>query len=230
MKKSLIFGAISLAAVVNTQQVSAATTQTKQAAVFSGSALLGAAVAGPIGLIGGAVAGAVIGEDIKQGDIAKQRADKSEQKISQLEQELAMAEALVDHMEDKTQDLDHWLQNLPGEVYFDSSSDKLNKEGLAIVELLAQVIKQSETTKVEIVGHTDPRGTDEFNNVLSQYRAKEVEDKLIQLGIKPDVIASRGEGASHSTAAKGDALGYAFERRVDIIIHTEDVVAHQDNP
>ena len=200
MKKIVICSAISVTLLLTGKASQAGTSEAKQGLIFGGSALLGAAAGGPVGFIAGAVAGALISEDIKHGDQAKVTAANSQRKITDLEKAVAMNEALIEsHTQaqaDTEKKLVGLLQNLPGEVFFDSNDDQLTSDGLAIIEVLAEVIKHDKVAAVELVGHTDPRGTDEYNNVLSQYRAKAVAEQLVQLGIEPDRISTRGEGSN----------------------------------
>ncbi len=74
---------------------------------------------------------------------------------------------------------------------------------------------------IELTGHTDPRGNDDYNNVLSQYRAKAVKDKLMEIGVEDYRIDTHGEGENYSKAHKGDREAYALERRVDIDFLTD---------
>ncbi|BFM09026.1 OmpA family protein [Halioxenophilus aromaticivorans] len=229
MKKTVLCSALSVTLLIAGSGAQASTSEAKQGAIFTGGAVLGAIAGGPFGLIAGATVGALIGEDIKHGDQAKQENEESIKTIASLENTLAMNEALMEAQNKHQRDLElkftDILSNLPGEVFFESNSDQLTQDGLAIIEVLAEVINYDPDTVVELIGHTDPRGTDEYNNVLSQYRAKAVADQLIELGVAEGRIASRGEGSNLSTAVKGDSEGYAFERRVDIVIRSQDTVA-----
>lgn len=227
MKKLILCSAMSLSVLITSGGVHASATEAKQGALFGGAATLGAIAGGPIGFVAGATIGALIGEDIKRGDIAQKQTQISANKINALQETLAMNEIMMSESLESTEKLTSLIQNLPSEVYFESSSDQLTQDGRAIIEVLAEIIKNDSQATIELVGHTDPRGTDEFNNVLSQYRALAVEDQFIELGVSPNQIISRGEGSNFSTAPKGDTENYAFERRVDIVIHSEESVAYQ---
>lgn len=110
------------------------------------------------------------------------------------------------------------LQKLQFRVLFHTGADQLTARGRNRVSALTGFLRQHPNLCVHLVGHADSRGTDEYNNVLSEYRALAVQNRLETLGIKPDRIIRRAFGASQARAVAGDVEGYAKERRVDILI------------
>ena len=229
MKKLIATSVICLTTLAAVETASADTTELKQSAVFGSAAVLGGIAGGPVGFIAGALAGAFIGEEIKQADESVVVIETKNQKLANLEEELAVNQAILIEQKQSAKSLASLLQNLPSQVYFATNSDQLTPDGEAIVEVMAELIKQDPTMHVELVGHTDPRGTDEFNNVLSQYRAEAVREKLMAYGISGNKITSKGEGSNKSTAIKGDKESYALERRVDIELITPRGLAFQNS-
>ncbi|MFZ4707950.1 MAG: OmpA family protein, partial [Bacteroidales bacterium] len=59
---------------------------------------------------------------------------------------------------------------------------------------LIKTLDENETIVVELASHTDTRGTDESNDVLSQKRAESVVNYLIERGIDPDRLVAKGYG------------------------------------
>jgi len=228
MKKIFLCSAISVSFFLSAQASFAGQTEAKQGALFGGGAILGAIAGGPVGFIAGAMAGAIIGEEIKTGDQAQQQVAITQGKLVSLEEDLEMKEAIISSQQASQQSLTQLIQNLPSEVYFETNSDQLTEDGKAILEVLAESIRNDPEASVELVGHTDPRGTDEYNNVLSQYRAQAVKEHLMTAGVSAEQIITRGEGSNQSTAPKGDLASYATERWVDIIIGSGEDVAYQD--
>ena len=67
--------------------------------------------------------------------------------------------------------------------WFDFDSDALTAEGRATVEEVAATLASLPGVRVEIAGHTDSVGEDEFNMDLSQRRAESVRNYLVELGL-----------------------------------------------
>lgn len=116
------------------------------------------------------------------------------------------------------------ITNLFGQV---SVSEQLlfefNKAEIVVSELekldnlILSSIKQSEKiTKITITGHTDNFGSDSYNETLSNNRAKAVVDRIILLGISPEVIVYQGFGESNLLVSKGDKTVQKENRRVQI--------------
>ena len=108
------------------------------------------------------------------------------------------------------------MESLDLNVLFRTASDTLTEHGQQRVDQLASVLKRYPEMQIRLDGHTDPRGTDEYNNVLAHYRAQTVRDALIDAGVGAERIQTYSHGASRSTAARGDLKGYAAERKVSI--------------
>ncbi|WP_317932982.1 OmpA family protein [Halioxenophilus sp. WMMB6] len=229
MKKSILTSTLCLAILTASQYSSAGTTELKQGAAFGGTAVLGAIAGGPIGFVAGAITGALIGEELKAADQADEAINAASNEVITLKEELSMNQAMLAEREKSQDEMADLLQNLPNEVYFESNSDELTPDAESIIAVLAKLIQQDPSITVDVVGHTDPRGTDEYNNVLSQYRAEAVVAKLIDCGVPAYRISSKGEGSNQSTSMKGDLDSYALERRVDIELITDTGLAYQSN-
>jgi adhesin transport system outer membrane protein len=83
----------------------------------------------------------------------------------------------------------------------------------------AQYLKDNPDMKAVIAGHTDSTGTDEYNQWLSERRAKSVYTRLVEThGIDPARLESVGYGESQPMADNGTAEGRQMNRRVDMVI------------
>ncbi len=193
-------------------------TEAKQGATFFTAAITGGIAGGPLGFVIGAIGGAYMGEQIKQADeatVMTSNLKTANLEIGELKQQL-------NEQQQVTESLEHLVfQSVSLPVLFHTNSDQLNEQGRQHVHSLASFLRENPTYHVNLTGHTDPRGTDEYNNVLSQYRAEAVKAALEISGINADRIRVSGYGATYSTAKQGDVEGYAKERRVDIEL-TED--------
>ena len=82
-------------------------------------------------------------------------------------------------------------------IQFEFNSDRLTPTGKAVTDDVAQALKMPELANVKfrIEGHTDAKGAEEYNQVLSERRAKSVREYLVKKhGIAPDRIAAAGKG------------------------------------
>ena len=71
--------------------------------------------------------------------------------------------------------------------------------------------------KVEVAGHTDSIGTDEYNQGLSLRRAEAVRNYLVDKGIAADRLSIKGYGESQPVADNATADGRFMNRRVELI-------------
>lgn len=79
------------------------------------------------------------------------------------------------------------------------------------------LLKEHMDANVEIQGHTDSRGSDTYNQALSERRAMSVKDYLVSQGISASRITTQGFGESKPAATNDTAAGRAINRRVVII-------------
>jgi outer membrane protein OmpA-like peptidoglycan-associated protein len=79
-------------------------------------------------------------------------------------------------------------------------------------------LKDHPSITVEIQGHTDSQGDDDFNMKLSQRRAESVRDYLMGRGITPDRMVPKGYGETVPIADNRTATGRGENRRVEFVI------------
>jgi outer membrane protein OmpA-like peptidoglycan-associated protein len=77
-------------------------------------------------------------------------------------------------------------------VNFKTASAELLEESYYMLETVYNSLEAYPKVKVEIAGHTDNEGSADYNRVLSEERAKTVMKYLINRGISPDQINSKG--------------------------------------
>lgn len=101
------------------------------------------------------------------------------------------------------------------QVRFEFDSDQLTDEGQRNLESrMPQLLSASE---IEIVGHTDSRGPDAYNLVLSVKRAESVKTFLAARGVGQQKMRIRGEGERHPETDNKTASGRAQNRRVIVV-------------
>ena len=104
-----------------------------------------------------------------------------------------------------------------GDVLFDTGRATLKPGADRTVDRLAQALKDNPNTKVQIEGHTDSVGGDDYNLALSERRAEAVADALRFRGVPADRYEAKGLGKDFPVASNDSAAGRQQNRRVEII-------------
>ncbi|MGH1372635.1 MAG: OmpA family protein [Cellvibrionaceae bacterium] len=213
IKNSLLITAITFSGASIAAETESNHTEIKQGAAFTTSAVAGAALGGPVGFFLGALGGAYMGEQIKQADEAETMSESlavAKTEIERLHQQLAFNQQRADEFQSLA------MESLDLNVLFRTASDTLTEHGRLRVENLANLLQRYPQMQVRLDGHADPRGTDEYNNVLAHYRAQAVRDQLIDAGVTAERIDTYSHGSDRSQAANGDLKAYASDRKVTI--------------
>ncbi len=107
-------------------------------------------------------------------------------------------------------------------VFFDTDEDVLLKESEVQLEALRVLLESRPRLVIEIRGHTDNRGSADYNLDLSRRRSAAVVDWLIGAGIASDRLSSRGFGETAPVASNEDEAGRALNRRVEFFVVKSD--------
>lgn len=102
-------------------------------------------------------------------------------------------------------------------VNFDFDKSTLRQEDIAIIDRDVAGLEKWGNVNIEVAGHTDSRGSDEYNMVLSMERAEAVRNYLISKGIAADRLTSKGYGESQPIADNNTDEGRFKNRRVELI-------------
>jgi OOP family OmpA-OmpF porin len=92
---------------------------------------------------------------------------------------------------------------IPG-IEYDFDRATLRPESQKILDDLAKFLELNDNISVEISSHTDARGSDKYNERLSQDRAKSCVDYLISKGISPDRLVAKGYGEKQPLITEAD--------------------------
>ena len=111
---------------------------------------------------------------------------------------------------------DNITLNMPGNITFATDSADLNASFLEVLGGVTKVLKEFDQTVVEVAGHTDSTGTDEYNQGLSQRRADSVSQYFTSRNISSQRLITVGMGEMHPVADNGTANGRQTNRRVEI--------------
>ncbi|WP_437569667.1 OmpA family protein [Sorangium sp. So ce542] len=105
------------------------------------------------------------------------------------------------------------------QVQFDTDKATIKPVSDPLLDEVAQVLEEHpEIVLIEIQGHTDDRGTDEHNRVLSQNRANSVMAALVRRGIDSTRLTAQGYGRDQPLDNNATEAGRQRNRRVQFII------------
>jgi len=108
---------------------------------------------------------------------------------------------------------EHLVVNVGDRVFFGFDAYQLSGEARATVERLAAWLKQYPSRQVTIEGHTDERGTREYNLALGAQRANAVRDYLIVMGIDPNRVETVSFGEERPAVRGSNEDAWAQNRR-----------------
>jgi outer membrane protein OmpA-like peptidoglycan-associated protein len=157
----------------------------------SESTLLGAAIGATVGGIAGNQIGAYVDR-----------------------QEAALRNAMAaSHAASVQREQDVLTTTFKGDVFFAFDSDRLLPGAYTEISRLAGVLNQYPQTMIRVEGHTDATGAREYNQDLSERRARAVTAALVQQGVDESRIITVGYGESQLISAND-----AMNRRVQVVI------------
>lgn len=103
-------------------------------------------------------------------------------------------------------------------VNFDFNSAALTTVSMSNLNKLADVMVQYPDTNINVYGHTDSKGSDEYNLGLSQKRANSVIDYMVSKGVARTRLNALGMGEKDPVASNDTDEGRAKNRRVEFAI------------
>lgn len=101
-------------------------------------------------------------------------------------------------------------------VHFAFDEATLTRSARDILRRVAQTLKDSPGFRVMIAGHTDSVGSAAYNLALSRQRADAVRDFLVNHGVDPSRLVTRGYGETRPIATNATKTGRALNRRVEL--------------
>ncbi len=180
------------------------------------------------GAIIGAVAGAVAG--LLSGDDATERRQRALVGAGvgglaggaignyQDRQERALRERMAGTGVDVVRQGDNITLNMPENITFGFDRSDLQPQFYPVLDNVAATLREYNQTIVEIAGHTDSKGTDAYNQALSERRAGSVGNYLMAKGLVRDRFILVGAGESRPVASNDTEAGRAQNRRVEITL------------
>jgi outer membrane protein OmpA-like peptidoglycan-associated protein len=133
-------------------------------------------------------------------------------------QEAKLRQKLANTGVSVTRNGDNITLNLPSNVTFASNSSDLNSQFFTVLDGVTLVLKEYDKTVIEVAGHTDSQGSDQYNKSLSERRAGAVASYLSSQGIKQARLLTVGAGESYPVGSNDSDAGRAQNRRVEMTI------------
>ena len=106
--------------------------------------------------------------------------------------------------------------SLEATTLYDSNSSYMKAEAYPLLDGVASILMKNPEMEVEVQGHTDNKGTAEYNQWLSEKRAQKVKDYLVSKGVDPSRLEAKGYGFTQPVASNDTAEGRAQNRRVEL--------------
>ncbi len=107
---------------------------------------------------------------------------------------------------------------MPGTSVFASGSSQLAPAAHAALDQIAQAMIAVTQSKIAVTGHTDSTGASNYNQSLSEVRAKAVVDYLAGKGVEAARMTAVGKGEDEPVADNATAKGRAANRRVELLL------------
>jgi outer membrane protein OmpA-like peptidoglycan-associated protein len=181
-------------------------TQKGAAIGVGGGAVLGGVVGRALGnTAAGVIVGAAVGGTV--GAVIGQKMDKQAEEMKKVMGDAEVrrvGEGIVIEFKDK--------------VLFGYDQAVLSTQAQGSLNKLANVLQKYPDTNIEILGHTDSRGTDEYNQGLSERRANAAAGYLRTNGITGTRITTKGMGEADPKATNDTEEGRTDNRRVEFVI------------
>ncbi len=139
--------------------------------------------------------------------------------IKQGNKEAKLAVQLIRRPEEAQVDLRDDQLITRGKIQFRVNSARLHPASNYILEQVADLLLQhQEIKRLRIEGHTDSRGSEQYNRRLSRDRANAVKQWLVEQGVEAHRLEGRGFGSSQPVAPNNNASGRSRNRRVQFTV------------
>ena len=102
-------------------------------------------------------------------------------------------------------------------IYFDFDSSDVRNEYVDVIAAHGKFLAANATVRVRLEGHTDERGSREYNIGLGERRAQTVRRALALQGVQESQITTVSYGEERPAAAGSDESAYSKNRRVEIV-------------
>lgn len=210
-KKIIVFALSSVLVLTSCEAVQNSNNQQRGTAIGTAAgALLGGILGNNIGKGGKAPVGAVLGGIIGgvAGNVIGQKMDKQAKEIKE-----TLPGAEVERVNEGIKIT--LPENMVNFAFNSSELTPISKNNL---DKLAEVLTNNPDTNINIYGHTDSKGSEAYNQRLSEKRAESVKKYLVSKNIVSNRIHAMGMGEQNPVASNETDEGRAKNRRVEFAI------------
>jgi peptidoglycan-associated lipoprotein len=102
-------------------------------------------------------------------------------------------------------------------IYFDFDSSEIRNDYIDVIAAHGRFLAGNATVRVRLEGHSDERGSREYNIGLAERRAQTVKRALALQGVQDSQVATVSYGEERPAAAGSDDNAYSKNRRVEIV-------------
>ncbi len=163
------------------------------------------------------MASALAERDLALADKSKAESDKTELRA----QLLLRFNAIL-----QTRDTARGLIVSMSDVLFDTAKFSLRSEAREKLARVAGIVEGHPGLRLDVEGHTDSVGADDYNQTLSEQRGEAVRDYLTQQGMPSASVSAKGFGKTQPVASNETAEGRQRNRRVELVI-SGDVIGNE---
>jgi outer membrane protein OmpA-like peptidoglycan-associated protein len=163
---------------------------------------------------------------LQQKQAAEAEAEKARQAAARAEAEKAQLRAQLQAQLNsilQTTDTARGLIVNMSDVLFDTGSYTLKPGAREKLAKISGILLAHPGLTLQIEGHTDSVGSDEFNQQLSEQRAGSVRDFLAEQGVGDSSMTARGFGKTQPVATNDTPEGRQRNRRVEIVVNGESI-------
>ena len=166
----------------------------------------------------------------QQAQFEAQQAEREKQQVIQQQEQLRarLREQLNQVLQ--TRDTARGLIVSMPDVLFAFGKYTLKPEARERLAKISGIILAYPDLKLQIEGHTDSIGSDEYNQELSEKRADTVKAYLISNGVSPDSVSAQGFGKADPVADNSTASGRKLNRRVDMVVSGQAIGTQMGSP
>jgi outer membrane protein OmpA-like peptidoglycan-associated protein len=112
------------------------------------------------------------------------------------------------------------------DVLFDTAQFTLKPGAREKLSKVAGILLAYPGLNIEVDGHTDNVGGDEYNQNLSDQRAESVRAYLVAQGVLTGSVTAKGFGKTQPVGTNDTAAGRQINRRVELVVSGEAIGAH----
>jgi len=158
--------------------------------------------------------------DRQRQDAERQRLDAERQRASLEQQQAQLRQQLLAQFNTilQTRDTARGLIVNMSDVLFDTGQYTLRPGAREKLAKVSGIILAHPGLVIEVDGHTDSVGGDEYNMTLSENRANAVRSYLVTQGVSGDAVTAKGFGKTEPVADNGTATGRQMNRRVELVV------------